>query len=166
VSQHRPFPVLPYPVFPHASLLAVALLGAALAGCASISNSSNSVSESSGSVSSVSGSITDSSRSSGSSSSSLGSEESAALQRDVETAIALASESGGDADTVLRDVSALCERYALTDWETEPAVTSGIAQGLASAGVPEPEVARFARRAAGPDPALRDALRDALAARR
>lgn len=160
MSQHRP---LPLPLCARA--LGVALLSAGLAGCA-IFSSSNSISESSGSVSSVSESFTTSSRSSTSSSSSLGSEESAALQRDVETTIALASESGGDADAVLRDVGSLCERYALTDWEAEPAVTTGIARGLAAAGVPAPEVARFARRVAGPDPALRDALRDALAARR
>lgn len=157
---------LPFRVSPYAALAptAAVLLTAAGLGCAAF-NSSNSISESSGSVSSVSESFTDSSDSSGSSSSSLGSEESAALQRDVETAVALASQSGGDADAALRDVSALCERYALTDWETEPAVTTGIARGLAAAGVPPEAVARFASRAADPDPALRDALRDALAAR-
>lgn len=136
-------------------------LATALAGCAA-STSLNSISESSGSVSSISRSIT----SVGSSSlSSLGGEESAALERDVETSTALVTERGGDADAVLRDVGALCEGYALTDWEAEPAVQRGIARGLAAAGLPASDVERFSARASGPEPAVRDALRDALRSR-
>lgn len=126
------------------------------------SNSVNSISESSGSVSSLSESLTGSATSS---TSSLGGEESAALERDVETATALFTENGGDADAVMRGVGALCERYALTDWETEPAVRRGLARGLAASGLPADEVARFAEQMSGPEPAVRDALRDALAAR-
>lgn len=140
--------------------LLLALAGAGL-GCAA-SNSSNSVSESSGSVSSLSESLTDSSASSASS---LGAEESAALGRDVETTVALVGERGGDADALLRSVGALCRRRALSDWESEPAVRDGMARGLEAVGVPPREVARFARRIAGPDPAVRDALADALASR-
>lgn len=132
-----------------------------LAGCAALS-SSGSVSNSSDSVSNLSGSIQESSASS---SSSLGGHESAALERDIETATVVASEGGGDADAVLRGVSDLCQRYALTDWEAEPAVRSGIARGLAASGVPPRAVERFERRVTGPEPAVRDALQDALAAR-
>jgi hypothetical protein len=117
-----------------------------------------------GSVSSVSESLADSGSSLASSSSE--GEEAAALERDVSTYTVLFSDSGADVDAYLRGVGALCESYAVSDWEGEPAVRRGIAQGLARSRLSEREIDRFIERVAGDDAQMHDSLRAAAVALR
>lgn len=133
-------------------------------GCTAALTSSNSASQGMGSVSSVSEQIADSG-SSMSSSSSEG-EEAAALEQDVSTYTALFSETGADVNAYLRGVGALAESYAVSDWERDPAVTRGIARGLARSRLSDQEIGRFIERIAGDDARMQDSLRAATVALR
>ena len=133
-------------------------------GCTAALQSSNSASEGLGSVSSVSDSLAEAG-SSISSSSSDGAA-SAALERDVSTYTAIFTGSGGDVGVYLRGVGALCETYAVSDWERDPSVWRGIALGLARSPLSEREIGVFAERIAGGDVRMRDRLHAAAVAAR
>lgn len=139
-------------------------LGGASLGCNAALSSSTSASTGMGSVSSVSEQLADSG-SSMSSSSSAG-EEAAALERDVSTYTALFSETGADVNAYLRGVGALAERYAVSDWERDPAVTRGIARGLAGSRLSDDEIGRFIERVAGNDAEMQSHLHAATVALR
>lgn len=132
------------------------------AGCAVFSSSSTS-SESSGSASSISDSFSDSSDSSSSSS---GGDEGAALERDVSTYTALYTESGGDVDGYVRGIGDLCEQYAVSDWQRDPAVLGGIARGLADSRLADTEVGTLVAAISGDDAELRESLWAAIVALR
>jgi hypothetical protein len=117
-----------------------------------------------GSVSSVSEGLADSG-SSLVSESSAGTE-SAALERDVTTYTALFAESGADVAAYLRGVGALCETYAVVDWERDPTVRRGIALGLARSRLSPDEIERFVERVSGEDAQLRRSLHAAAFALR
>lgn len=139
-------------------------LGLASLGCNAALSSSTSASQGVGSVSSVSGRLADAGSSLASSSSA--GEEAAALERDVTTYTALFTETGADVNAYLRGVGALCETYAVLDWERDPAVRRGIARGLARSRLSQDEVARFVSRVSGDDAQMRESLHSAAVDRR
>jgi len=78
----------------------------------------------------------------------------------------LFTDSGADVNAYLRGVGALCETYAVTDWEREPNVARGIARGLTRSRLSAREVDVFIERVSGGDAGLRDGLRTAARAQR
>jgi hypothetical protein len=137
---------------------------AASLGCNAALTSSTSASQGMGSVSSVSEGLADSGSSLASASS--GGEESAALERDVTTYTALFAESGANVEAYRRGVGALCETYAVVDWERDPVVQRGIALGLARSRLSPDEIARFVERVSGDDAQMREVLHSAAFALR
>jgi hypothetical protein len=105
----------------------LATLAALLVGC-SLSESSVSISKS------ISSPFASSSRSSS---------PEAAYTEDVRDYTAAYLKSGGRADELRREISALAAKHGISDWERNKATFRGIGEGLAKAGAPQVEVDAF-----------------------
>jgi len=83
-----------------------------------------------------------------------------AYERDVRDATARQAAAGvPDVRGVERDVGAVAASHGITDWEQDPHTYVGIGQGLAKAGVEEPELGRFTTALSHTDPRYRDWIR-------